>query len=465
VRAELGPVLAVVLLIAVGFAFLLAGGLIEHGWRKYVAVLGLAFLTGCAAVGIVEIFLLVIGVPISAAEIAGLCLLLTAVALTRAWQLGRFPALAWSGRSFERTTWGVRVWILLFAIIALSGTYEAVQKPLTDWDSWDIWMPHALYLTYFSHLQKGLLTEHVLIGTHQGYPILLPVLEAMWFRFAGIANTTSIHLLPWLMLVGLAWSLAYLLARRTSVGVWGPIVLLILVVPSVWSQDLTAYADIPMAGFLAIGALLLGSWLVDRRAPLWLAALMLGAAANTKSEGLIFAILAVAASAVTAGDYRRRLIPLAYAGAGVVGAALPWLLWTIVEGVPRDPDLGSQNFTRLGYLFDHFDRVTTSARTLAGNLGSVWSYVAVLGLALALICAWRGVARRAAVFYLVACLAAFAAMLVIYWTSSDALSWYLSTSSHRSVDGMAFIAFAAICHLTTELAARLEQRPPASQKH
>ena len=93
-------------------------------------------------------------------------------------------------------------------------------------------------------------------------------------------------------------------------------------------------ADVTMAVFLATGVLCLGLW-VERARPglLPAAALLLGAAANVKNEGTVFAIaVMVVALCASIGRPARDLRALGLAAVAVVAAAVPWRLWVAAHG-------------------------------------------------------------------------------------------------------------------------------------
>src|SRR5205823_15061703 len=92
------------------------------------------------------------------------------------------------------------------------------------------------------------------------YPMLIPAIEAIGFRFMGAFDTQVIHLQFGLLLAGFVSAVAALLRHRVAPHVlWGSMALL-LATPLVWSQTATACADVPLGIFFALTAIGLYLW-------------------------------------------------------------------------------------------------------------------------------------------------------------------------------------------------------------
>ena len=81
-----------------------------------------------------------------------------------------------------------------------------------SFDGWAFWTAKAKAIYFF-----GGLDEH-LFRTLPGatYPILLPTLHAIAFHFMGSADTVTLHLQYWLLLVGFVGAVAGLLRPRAA---------------------------------------------------------------------------------------------------------------------------------------------------------------------------------------------------------------------------------------------------------
>jgi hypothetical protein len=302
---------------------------------------------------------------------------------------------------------------------------------------------------------------------HPDYPILLPVFEAMQFRAMGTIDTQAIHVQFWLLLIAFVWTILYLGLRRGSILEWLPLALAVSIVPAVYGQLFTAYADIPMALLLALGVLLLGEWLRTRDGRmLALAVVFLVGSANTKNEGLMAAIvaLAVAAGVVAVTSKRASLRPLGFAAAAFVAGILPWRLWIAAHGIHGDIRL--RKGLDPSYLAAHADRVWPSVESLYAQLieETSWLYIVPFGAAIALVCLFVRQRRSLATFYLVTGLLAFAALVWIYWISPTVpLDYFLATSSYRVVSVVTAIAFATLLQLVPPQAARPPAEPADAQ--
>lgn len=468
-RAAFAPVLLNVLLTTAGVGVLSALDVLELSFGSVVAGLGLAFLTGVASVGVLLVIVLVVGVPYTAATIA-----LIAIAVggggaiaSKGLPAGRGLRLRPSAKpnlvALLREHRFVVLFVIIFATYAIVGGLRAAVMPLSAWDAWAVWTQKAVLLTDFHHIPAAFFTDPAYAATHQNYPLLVPLLESMWFRFAGEINTQAVHLEFWLLLVGFIWATAYVLARRgVYVLLWGPLLLLVALAPGTSSQLLTGYADVPMALLAGLGMLLLGLWLnhPDPR-HLALGVLFLSAAANTKNEGLAIAVIALVVAAAVTPDSRQRR-QLVFGGAALGLAVLPWQLWSAIHGVASDPDLPLSKAFDLSYLLSRTGRIWQSLAATQTQLASqaTWSYIVPVGLSAVIACVALRVARRPALFYLCTATLVLAVYLWVYWASPLNLSWYLATSNFRIIDVVIFIALSAILHLPTEVHKTLVELPP-----
>ena len=222
--------------------------------------------------------------------------------------------------------------------------------PMNMWDGWALWTRKALLLTDFQHLAAAFFTDRAYADTHQNYPLLLPLVESIWFRFAGQIDTRAVHIELWLLLVGFVWAAAFLLVRRGApILVWAPLLLVVALASGTFSQLLSGSGDVPMALFAGLGLLLLGFWISDQRPDqLVLGTLFLAAAANIKNEGVPVAVIAlILAGAAARGSRARQHLVLA--AAGLLIAIAPWHIWSAVHGVPSDADVPISKVLDISY--------------------------------------------------------------------------------------------------------------------
>jgi 4-amino-4-deoxy-L-arabinose transferase-like glycosyltransferase len=285
---------------------------------------------------------------------------------------------------------------------------------------------------------------------HPDYPLLVPVFESIEYRAIGAVDTRAIHLQFWLLLIAFVLAVLYLGFRRGTLLEWLPLAVVVAITPSVVSQIFTAYADIPMALFLSLGALLLGEWLTDRNVrKLALATLFLAGSASTKNEGLMAAIivLVVAGAMTVIGKRRPDLRQLFFAAAAFAAAILPWRIWLSVEGIHGD--ISIRKGLEPSYLADRTDRIWPSVESLYGQVTQGgWLYAVPIAMSIALVCLLIRGRRSIAAFYLASGVLAFAALVWVYWISpTTPLSGFLSSSAYRVGAVLAALAFAALLQL------------------
>jgi hypothetical protein len=463
-RVDFGPAAADVLFVLAGFGVLNAAGFLQSSLWDALAAIGLAFLAGVSFVMMVAIALLTLGVPFRLPVFVALSLATAVLGLLvrRQWLEMFRPRrtvmtdLRGTLRRANIQAWIGAVTLVAVAAYAVVGAAMARVRPLLEWDSWSIWTRKAEMLFYSGSLPTDFFTSSAYTFMHADYPLLVPVFETIHFRAMGTIDTQAIHLQFWLLLVAFVWAILYVGFRLGKFLVWLPIVSAVSIAPAVHGQVLTAYADIPMALFLALGLLLLGEWLALRDGRmLVLAALFLAGSANTKNEGLMAAVVAllVAAAVLINGRRRSDLRALSLGAAGFAAAILPWRVWISAHGIQGDIPL--LNGLNPFYLADRADRVWPALNALYTQLTdqTSWLYVVPFGAAVALVCLLVGRQRSIAAFYLTTGVIVFAALVWVYWVGPTVqpLGVYLATSTYRVVAVLAAIAFAALLQLASSV--------------
>jgi hypothetical protein len=76
---------------------------------------------------------------------------------------------------------------------------DAAYRPLSEWDAWAMWTMKAKAVTLLGGLDARVLAGVPYHHLHLDYPLLLPAVEAMRFRFLGSSDTQVIHLQPALL--------------------------------------------------------------------------------------------------------------------------------------------------------------------------------------------------------------------------------------------------------------------------
>lgn len=457
-RTTLGP-------IAIHLAFLLSGfGVLRLlrvtdgvGLGRTVAAAGVAYLAGVVATTTACTVLLVVGVPLSLGMFAVVAALLAAPVLidlphARHLRLSRVPGL----RSTLRTCTGEQVAaaaaLLTFAVVVVVGYTVVGEKPLDQYDAWNLWARKGALLFFDNHLPNEIFRGSIYGNVHPDYPILMPLFEALHLRGSGRLNLEGLHDAFWTMGAAFVAAAAWITARVSRPAVWAlvPVAAGLVVI----NQLLTAYADVPLAFYLCLGVLSLGIWLErGQTADLSLAALLLAGAAMTKNEGLLGALLAfVVAGLVVAATERRRLKLLGLAAAGLmVFAVLPWRVWLAVQGFKGDIPIAKGLDPTFLFSGDRLARVWPSVTALHGTLSSPGTAALFVPLAVALALLHVGRHRRAGIplYYLGTGMAYTASLVWAYWVSPLEIGFHIATSVSRIYIGVAFIAVAATLHLAS----------------
>jgi hypothetical protein len=395
-------------------------------WRDVVRRLPLAYAVGMAATGIAAAELALVGIPVG--WIVLTCLAAVSLFAGRHRLEAGGPALR--ARPRLRTLPALAVLIVICVFLGNAARLFTVA-PLVDLDGWAIWATRARALYDFGHPVAPVFTSSAYSGLQ--YPLFLPELEAIDFRFMTAFDGTLLHL----QLLGLAIAFvggAWTLLRPHAPSLVLAVALLAIVTaPAFFGQLQTASADVPLAMLISLGVAALAAWVRTPAAGLLPAAtLFLAAGALTKNEGEVFALSAfVAAFAVVGSGRRGQVVRAALVSAAL---AVPWHIWLAAHHVTGT----SFDLSRLldpGYLVGHWHRVGTAVNELMSHIWteSAWSRLPVVicaGLVSAV------VLRRfqAAAFASAWLSLSFAGLLLVYWTSPFPLGSDLYNSADRTID-------------------------------
>ena len=213
--------------------------------------------------------------------------------------------------------------------------------------------------------------------------------------------------------------------------------------------------DLLVALAFAVGGVAAVLWREDRDAAPWVvAALLLGAAALTKGEGLFVSLVLVAALAA-AGGLRQRWRGLAGLTAAPALAVLPWRAWYAAHGPPVPPQYELGDALDLAYLAGRVDRLATALAELPRYFLDPQLWLLALPVAAAAALVALPAARGPAVTLLVLLPLAFAGVAGVYWISVPPVEWHLATSAARVPTSVVFLAAALLPLL---LAAPLRRR-------
>jgi hypothetical protein len=241
-----------------------------------------------------------------------------------------------------------------------------------------------------------------------------------------------VHFQFWLVLVAFLVALPALLRDRVRPVLLRSLVVVLACAPGLALHAESAYADVPLAVFVALAGVLGWRWLVlGDAAALRLFAVFAAGALATKVEGRLFvAALVLSLAAVSARDsLRRSCEPLAAGAVAALVGIVPWWTWTHLHGIhgAYRADLAS--------LGRHVDRIGPTIASLLGHGLDPLQWLVVLpsGVAAVVLAAWWRADRRTAALLSSAFLLSLVLLVVTYWATSYAFQAHLRTSADRVV--------------------------------
>jgi hypothetical protein len=319
---------ALALLEANALMFLAGVGLlpllgIARSWRELVSRLGLAYFCGLAFVGVLAAQLALLRVSFGWIALASTAGVLLVAGGGRLWRTEP-PKLL-------RPSAGGLLAALAVAAVLAEYARAFFVAPLDRYDAWAIWAlkGHALYVLGWAN--PLVFASNSYHSAHLEYPIVLPSLEAIDFRAMGAFDPRLVHVQFWLLLVAAIWALWTILRDRVPpILSWASLFALVLA-PSLFDQLVSAYADVPLALFFAVGVAAAARWIsTQERWTLALAVLAFGAAMGTKNEGALFVLTAFLGLGLAAP---KRWRALAVAAAVDVCVLVPWHVYTAIYGL------------------------------------------------------------------------------------------------------------------------------------
>ncbi|MHB8643750.1 MAG: glycosyltransferase family 39 protein [Gaiellaceae bacterium] len=400
------------------------------------ARLPLAYLVGVAIAGIVAAHLALVNAAVGVTELVVLAIVVWLFARRRLRDPGeRKP-----------TRLGVVGPIaFLLALLLLAHVAHMLEtRPLYEWDGWAIWATKARALFDFGGAYTPVFTTYPPVQ----HPLFLPALEAIDFHALGRFDGTLLHVQLGLLAFGFAAALWTLLRERVSPALAGLGVLAIVSATAFVKQLSTNYADVPLALFVALGAVCLARWLAEGDAKLArAAALFLGAATLVKPEGLLFVAAAVVAALLAGGRERVRGTVLIGVAAALVLA--PWRLYVALHHL-TNPEYSLGNAVDPVYLWDHADRLGPALRSIAGHAFSLdWGLLAPLAV-VAIAAALLSGRTRLGAFALLWTLLSFAGVVLVFWISVVPVELTLRWAAYRTVASLVIGAAALAPLLVAE---------------
>ena len=304
---------------------------------------------------------------------------------------------------------------------------RAVVSVIWRFDAFSLWSLKAVMLHGHGGRLRGALDPRVFASdvyahSHREYPLGLPSLEAWDLNVMHAADTRVLHLQFVANLAGFLVLVWLLLRPHVGALPLGAALVAVSWLPQLREALLSGYADTTVAGLWVVAALAVGLWASgDGDDRLALGVLFAAAALALKGEGMLFdlALFGLAALGLVVRRERHRLRALAAAGAVTAATAVPWQAYVRAHGLGRsdlDPSLGR--------LRDQAGNVPDALPALVRALvvADGWLYVVPIAVVAACAMLVRGRRRGLAAAYLATLAALTAALVVVYWIETIALS-------------------------------------------
>lgn len=401
-------------------------------WRELPGVLAVAYVAGVAAVGIAATLLLLAGLALAAWQVLLLSALLAGLGLVPVSLAAAFDPPLRSSQGGRRLAMAVAALLGVYLLALLARSW---YEPLFHWDAWAMWTLKARALVVLDGLDLRVFAGAAYRSLHLDYPLFVPALEAIDFRFMGRIDTRVVDVQFWFLFAGFLGAAAQLLRDRVPALLLWPALLLLGVAPSLAIQLRWSIADFPLALFFGLAALVGWRYLESGRLPFAaLLALFAGAAWATKREGLAFVVLLYVLLVAFALARRVRVAPIVLAGVASLVAILPWRIWVSAHDLePTELPLGKA--VNPSYLLDRTDRVGPAVRGLVEQAFKPGWWLAVLPLLLlaAALALRSRRGRPLATFVLCLVGLMFASLLWAYWGDRPEIQQHVAHTARRVV--------------------------------
>jgi hypothetical protein len=400
-------------------------------WRGARAIprsLGVCYLTGVAAYGMIAQLLYVLGASLARWQVVAICAVLSTGSIGG---FRRGPSRESAAPRLGLSRWVIPAAAAMLGLLAVDLWFQ----PLWAYDSWTFWTPKAHALYALNGLDAAWFGAHDLLN--RDYPLLLPAIESATFRFTGF-ETRLLDVQSLLFLIAFLGAVVEvsvrLNGRRT---VLAAVLLSIVFAPAVADQLAAAEADIPVAAFFACAGLCAAVWVEEGGlGTLILAGILAGGAAATKIEGTVFLIALFLALVIAGGAGRSRALPAAVGAGALVAGLVPWKVWLAVQHIPEQVTV--HRLVSPSLLGGHLGRVPYAAAYMAWRMLDPRAWILLLPLCLGIAYLSRRRLGTTAWLALGGLTLALAGLLIAYWTTPLPFHYHLATSARRIVTGPIF---------------------------
>jgi hypothetical protein len=363
--------------------------------------------------------------------------------------------------SSPRTAWLGWVVVALLVVCCAAALFRAYTSPMF-WDGRYIWGFKAKAMFEDGRLDRETFTNLARYRpTHIDYPLAVPAAEAWMYQCMGGVDERRAQFVGVVYWLGLITLLAGYLRRRMAFPWALGLALLVCQIPVMAYHAAGGGADVPQAFYLLAAGLLLADWAeCGRREDFLLAALLFGAGALIKPEGLSLALGGVLLLGL--GWWLRRPgVRGRDLACGLALLALPYLPWAVLRAYWAIPSL--QLTAIYGRpLAENLDRLAIVLRFALGRvfLVSGWELAwPLVGLGLLSYLLWL---RRVPALGLMWAVLAwqFLVYVAVYVLSPYNVAEHLSTSYDRVLLHLMPLAVAAAVTSLASLGRQNDLPPP-----
>ena len=256
-------------------------------------------------------------------------------------------------------------WIALaLLVIVCFGLFARAYSTNLFWDGRYIWGFKAKAMFADGRLDRQAFSNLARYRyTHADYPLAVPAAEAWVYQVMGHVDERRAKLVGAVYALGVIALLAGYLRRRMALPWAIGLSLLACQVPVFAYHAASGGADVPQACCFLAAGLMLADWTeTGRREDLRMAALMFGAGALVKAEGLSIALGGALLLALGCW-WRRREMRRGEIALGFLLVALPYLPWAVLRAVWGIPSLQLTTISARP-LTENLERLATVGRRL-----------------------------------------------------------------------------------------------------
>jgi hypothetical protein len=235
-----------------------------------------------------------------------------------------------------------KILVSIVVVVCVYVFFQALIKPLTEWDSWAIYGFKSKVFYLHNILPVEFLKNTVIAYAHPDYPVLIPLAETWIYLCLGSWNDQLVKIIFPVYFICLLVFFYYSLRCFTGRSIALVFTVLLASIPQMVRFGSNGYADLPFMFYCFVSAALLYRAYCSRldNRLLLVSAIFAGLAAHTKNEGIalgLFNVLAFFSAIAIRGKLNKHNLILIVKYAFIVFAiTAPWLWFKSCLGLGND---------------------------------------------------------------------------------------------------------------------------------